>query len=97
MAYTHSLEPQLSTAELRLLGYLYQKWPLSASVTPRTASLVGNDNGNAAFVDMMQTLNDNGLISYEAFLIEASSGLRFIETMITPRGKEALRLAVVEA
>ena len=46
---------------------------------------------------MIQSLNDNGLILYEAFLMEASSGLRFIEMMITPRGKAALRMAEVEA
>jgi hypothetical protein len=97
MAYPHSLEPLLSTAELRLLGYLHQKWPSSSTVTPRTTSLAGGDQSNAAFVDMVQTLNDNGLISYEAFLIDATSGLRFIETVITPRGKATLRSAELYA
>lgn len=97
MAYIHPLEPQLSISELRLLGHLHQKWPVSATVTPRIAPLVGNGLANAEFVEMIQTLNDNGLISYEAFLIDASSGMRFIETIITPRGKAALQAAEVHA
>ncbi len=95
MANTQPLEHHLSMAELRLLGHLNRMWPQTETVRPETAAMAERDN--AEFVDMIQSLNDNGLILYEAFLMEASAGLRFVETMITPRGKAALRLAEVEA
>lgn len=91
LAYTTHLEPELSHAALRLLGHLNQKWPSSATVTPRTISPAAGSDDNAEFVDMVQSLNDNGMISYEAFLIDSSSGMRFIETIITPRGKATFR------
>ena len=97
MDMTESFQPNLSVAELRLLGHLNRKWPLTETVRPETAAMGGTASNNAEFVDMIQSLNDNGLILYEAFLMEASSGLRFIEMMITPRGKAALRMAEVEA
>jgi hypothetical protein len=97
MPNTDPFEPQLSPADLRLLGHLHQKWPTSTTVTPFTVSLSPTDDGRAAFVSMMQTLSDNGLISYEAFLMQPSLGLRFIGTMITARGKAALRSATVHA
>lgn len=90
-------DPQLSPADLRLLGHLHEKWPTSTTVTPFTVLLSPNDEGRAAFVSMMQTLTDNGLISYEAFLMQPSVGLRFIGTTITARGKAALRSATVHA
>jgi hypothetical protein len=97
MVYTQPIEPQLSPADLRLLGYLNQKWPASTTVTPNTVPFAANGNARAEFVDMMQTLSDNGLISYEAFLMQSSLGLRFIGTMITARGKAALQSATVHA
>jgi hypothetical protein len=97
MGHFDATEPQLSPTDLRLLGYLNQKWPASATVTPHTVALAGRENARAEFVDMMQTLSDNGLISYEAFLMQSSLGLRFIGTMITARGKAALQSAAVHA
>jgi hypothetical protein len=98
MSYAQSFEPALSNDELTVLGFLDHHWPLPATVTP------GVRNGNGApapepadFVETVQTLNDNGLILYEAFLIEASSGTRFIDAMITARGRAALRQYNVDA
>ena len=68
MAYAQSFETALSIDELNVLGFLDRQWPVPATVTPR----VGNDDDNRAsdatgFVETVQTLNDNGLILYEAF------------------------------
>ena len=100
MAYAQSFEPALSIDELNVLGFLDRQWPVPATVTPG----VRNGNGNGAqvpgpaeFVETVQALNDNGLILYEAFLIEASSGTRFVDAMITARGKAALRRHGVDA
>lgn len=97
MGYVDATEPRLSPADLRVLGYLNQKWPASATVTPNTVPFAASGNARAEFVDMMQTLSDNGLISYEAFLMQSSLGLRFIGTMITARGKSALQSAIIDA
>ena len=97
MAYTHTLEPAISADELMVLGYLDRHWPLSAAVTVDLLPVTDHPIDKSEFVDLIQTLNDNGLISYEAFLMEASSGLRFIETMITARGRAALRTADMDA
>jgi hypothetical protein len=97
MAYAHCSETQLSTNQLGLLGYLNQKWPLSMTVTPKATAKTGAAMDRGEFVDMVQTLSDNGLISYEAFLIEATVGARFLETLITQRGKAALHAAEVHA
>lgn len=96
MALTHNPEPQLSTSEVRVLGYLYQKWPFATTVTKHSIPANGVA-ANADFVATLQSLSDNGLVTYEAFLIEASLGMRFIETMITPKGKAVLRAAEVNA
>lgn len=97
MAFNHPIEPQLSPAHLRLLAYLHQKWPTSTTMTPNTVPFAANGNARAEFVDMMQTLSDNGLVSYEAFLMQSSLGPRFIGTMITARGKSTLQSAIVHA
>jgi hypothetical protein len=94
MGYFEATGPQLSPADLRLLGFLNQKWPMSTTLTPYTVPVA---SGHAEFVDIIQTLSDNGLISYEAFLMQSSQGLRFIGTMITARGKAALQSATVQA
>jgi hypothetical protein len=94
MGYFDAIEPQLSLADLRLLGYLKQKWPMSTTVTPYTVPIAA---GHAEFVDIIQTLSDNGLIAYEAFLMQSSQGLRFIGMTITARGKAALHSATVHA
>lgn len=97
MAYTHTLEPAISDEELMVLGYLDRHWPLTATMTVGLLPITDRPKDKSEFVDLIQTLNDNGLISYEAFVVEALSGLRFIETMITARGRAALRTAEVEA
>jgi hypothetical protein len=84
----------LSPAEARLLGYLVQKWPVSTTLTPYTVPLA---SGHAEFVDIVQTLCDNGLISYEAFLMQSSQGLRYMGVTITARGKAALQSMSVAA
>jgi hypothetical protein len=90
MVYTQSLEPQLSQLELRVLGFLNQRWPSTATVTPHIVPAAESAD-RAAFVEAIQSLSDNGLISYEAFLMGTGSSLRFVETMITARGRAALR------
>ncbi len=97
MAYTYMLEPAFSADELAVLGYLDQQWPNSATVTANVLPFAERSVDKSEFVDLVQTLNDNGLILYEAFLMEASLGLRFIETMITARGRAALKSAEVHA
>ena len=97
MVYTQPNEPQLSPTDLRLLGYLNQKWPTSVTVTQHSVPFSGNLTERAEFVEMMQTLTDNGLISYEAFLVQSSVGLRFMGTMITARGKAALQSSAIHA
>lgn len=94
MAFTDATQPQLSPAELRVLAHLNQKWPLSATLTPYTVPVA---SGHAEFVDIIQTLSDNGLVSYEAFLMQSSQGLRYIGMTITARGKFALQAASVHA
>lgn len=98
MAYAQSFEPALSTAELNVLEFLERKWPIPATVTPGVlAERSAEVFGKSEFVESIQHLSDNGLILYEAFLIEASSGMRFTDTMITARGKAALRQCNVDA
>ena len=97
MPYTSVLEPAFSADELAVLGYLDQQWPHPSTVTTKVMPFAERPVNRSEFVDVVQTLSDNGLILYEAFLIEASSGLRFIETMITARGRAALRSTEVHA
>lgn len=96
MVLPHSLEPHLSTTEWRVLGYLNQQWPSAATVTPDLVPFAGSSD-RTAFVDVMQSLSDNGLILYEAFAMGSGPSVRFIETMITARGRAALRTAEVTA
>jgi DNA-binding MarR family transcriptional regulator len=96
MVHPQFLEAHLSTEELHVLGYLNEQWPNAATITPNAITSSGQIE-KTAFVDVIQSLNDNGLILYEAFVMGAESGLRFIETMITARGRAALRSAQVAA
>lgn len=98
MAYVQSFDAALSMAELNVLDFLDRKWPVAATVTQDVIVGRGVESlGRAAFVEAIQTLSDNGLILYEAFLVDASVGVRFTETMITARGKAALRQCNVDA
>lgn len=97
MAYAHMLEPAVSADELTVLGYLDRHWPQSATVTPKMLLQSHRSIDKLEFVDLIQTLSDSGMISYEAFLMEASSGLRFVETMITARGRAALKSGDIHA
>lgn len=97
MAYTQTLEPAVSTNELTVLGYLDRHWPYSATVTAKVLLPYQRDINKSDFVDLIQSLNDKGFILYEVFLIDAPTGLRFIETMITARGRAALRSGEMHA
>jgi hypothetical protein len=89
--------PSLSKAERYLLGYLNEKWPTPVTVTPHTTTFVTGFIPRIEFVEIMQALNDNGLISYEAFLMQSSLGVRFIGATITAKGKSALQAAAAHA
>ena len=97
MAYTQTLEPAVSADELTVLKFLDRHWPHSTTVTTKVLPRSTHPIDKSEFVDLIQSLSDNGLILYEAFLMEASSGLRFIETMITARGRAALKSAEIHA
>ena len=97
MAYSPMLEPAFSADELLVLGYLDRHWPRSSTVTHRLLLQSYRAIDKLEFVDLIQSLSDSGMISYEAFLMEASSGFRFVETMITARGRAALKAAEIHA
>lgn len=96
MVFPQSLEPHLSQMELRVLGFLNQRWPSTATISPHIVPAIESAD-RTAFVHSIQSLNDNGLISYEAFLMGTGSSLRFVESMITARGRAVLRDAQVAA
>jgi hypothetical protein len=96
MVTVQSFEPPLSQIELRVLRYLGQHWPAATTVTPNIMPTLASED-RAAFVNSIQALNDNGMVSYEAFVMETGSSVRFVETMITARGRAALRDAQLVA
>lgn len=97
MTCAYSPEASLSDTERSVLTSLNEAWPSSATVTP--AMIASKDCGGspAQFVDLIQTLSDNGMILYEAFLAGQSSGPRFLDVVITARGKAALQEPAKEA
>ena len=97
MAYSLMLEPAFSADELLVMGHLDRHWPQSTTLTHKTVLQSYRPIDKLEFVDLIQSLSDSGMISYEAFLMEASSGFRFVETMITARGRAALKAAEIHA
>lgn len=91
MTCAYSPEATLSSAERCVLGTLNQAWPSAATMTPEVIRSCESGDDKTAFVDMVQNLSDNGMILYEAFLTGASSEPRFLDSMITARGKAALQ------
>ena len=93
MTCAYSAEATLSDTERFVLRSLNEAWPSSATMTPAMIASKDYDGALAQFVDVIQTLSDNGMILYEAFLTGQSSGPRFLDTVITARGKAALQEA----
>ncbi|MEH6758022.1 MAG: hypothetical protein V7676_10950 [Parasphingorhabdus sp.] len=91
MTFAYSSEATLSETERYVLGSLNQSWPSPATMTPAVLQTRHGESDSAHFVNIVQTLSDNGMILYEAFLTSKSSGPRFLDTMITARGKAALQ------
>lgn len=91
MTCAYSPEATLSDTELSVLESLNEAWPASTIVTPAMVAFNGCGGNPAHFVDAIQTLSDNGLILYEAFLAGQSTGPRFLDVVITARGKAALQ------
>lgn len=93
MTCADSPEANLSDTERAVLRSLNEAWPSSATMTP--AMIASEDRGGdpAQFVDVIQMLSDNGMILYEAFLTGQSSGPRFLDMVITARGKAELQKA----
>ncbi|MEP3224976.1 MAG: hypothetical protein ABJO01_03295 [Parasphingorhabdus sp.] len=97
MTFAYSPEATLSETERYVLGSLNQTWPSAATMTPDMIESHEAADNPALFVDAVQTLSDNGMILYEAFLTGHISGPRFLDTMITARGKAALQSSDVDA
>ncbi|GAA0485232.1 hypothetical protein GCM10009096_29910 [Parasphingorhabdus litoris] len=97
MTSAYSPEANLSETERYVLGSLNQAWPSASTMTPDVIESEDNGRNPALFVDTVQTLSDNGMILYEAFLTGAASGPRFLDTMITARGKAALQSTDIDA
>ncbi len=97
MTPAYSPEATLSDTELYVLGSLNQAWPSSATMTPDVIESEDKGSNPALFVDTVQTLSDNGMILYEAFLTGSGSGPRFLDSMITARGKAALQSSDIDA
>ncbi|HEY9091948.1 hypothetical protein [Parasphingorhabdus sp.] len=97
MTYAYSPEATLSEIEFSVLRSLNDVWPSPVTMTPSTVVSNGNGGEPAHFVDVIQTLSDNGMVLYEAFLTGQSSGPRFLDMVITARGKAALNEADVGA
>lgn len=91
MAFAQSTLPALSAAELDVLDYLERRWPTPATVASSIFAPNADDAAKHIFIETVQRLSDNGFILYEAYLVSASSGTRFIDAMITARGRAALR------
>ncbi len=97
MTPAYSPEAHLSETERYVLGSLNQAWPSAATMTPDVIDSQEASSNPAMFVDAVQTLSDNGMILYEAFLTGHASGPRFLDTMITARGKAALQSTDIDA
>ena len=97
MTRAYSPEAPLSETERSVLGSLDKIWPSSTNVTSTSLGLNDSGDNPLLFVDVIQTLNDNGMILYETFLTGQNSGPRFIDTMITARGKAALHALDADA
>ncbi len=91
MTFAYSPEAKLSDTERYVLGSLNQAWPEAATMTPDAIESEEASGNPALFVDAVQSLSDNGMILYEAFLTGHATGPRFLDTMITARGKAALQ------
>ena len=90
MTYAYSPEATLSEIERSVLRSLNAVWPSPVTVTPSTVVLNGSGGDPAYFVDVIQTLSDNGMVLYDTFLTGQASGPRFLDMVITARGKAAL-------
>jgi hypothetical protein len=91
MTCAYPPEATLSSAERCVLGTLNQVWPSAATMTPDVFDCETPQDNQASFVNTVQNLSDNGMILYEAFLAGSTSEPRFLDTMITARGKAALQ------
>jgi len=90
MTCAHAPESNLSSAERCVLGVLDQAWPATATVTPDLIQSEERQYAKTTFVEIIQHLSDNGMVLYEAFLAGSASEPRFLDMMITARGKAAL-------
>lgn len=97
MRRAYSPEATLSETERSVLGSLNKIWPSATTMTPAIIGSKDSSDNPMLFVDIVQTLSDNGMILYEAFLTGQPSGPRFLDTMITARGKAALQAADADA
>src|SRR5688500_13125856 len=76
------------SAQSRLLKFLYDAWPDTATMQPIRIGL-SDEDGDIAFLRAVQDLCDHGLIGYEA-LVRDAQGPRVIDASITTRGRAIL-------
>lgn len=73
-----------------VLGELSLSWPVAMDLDPAAVGLA-DDARHQEFARLMQALLDQGFITYEA--LERRAGVpRFLNVLVTPSGRSALKV-----
>jgi hypothetical protein len=68
---------------------LQDRWPSLTALTPASIGLADDGESTREFLKIVQSLSDEGFLTYEALVINAD-GAVVIDAALTARGREAL-------
>lgn len=73
-----------------LIRALGQSWPILETLTPASLGLDDSETDLVGFVTAVQQLSDEGMISYEALVVNRDTA-RLVDAGLTARGRAAIR------
>ncbi|MHA6719539.1 hypothetical protein ACX40Y_08795 [Sphingomonas sp. RS6] len=68
---------------------LQDRWPSVTALTPASIGLADDHDSTREFLKIVQSLSDDGFLTYEALVVDADGAL-VIDAALTARGREAL-------
>lgn len=82
--------PEPLDAAALVIRALGQSWPILETLTPASLGLDESEADLVAFVTAVQQLSDEGLISYEALIVNRDTA-RLVDAGLTARGRASTR------
>lgn len=82
--------PEPPDAAALLIHALGRSWPILETLTPASIGLEDGEASLVGFLTAVQQLSDEGMISYEALVVNRDS-VRLVDAGLTARGRASIR------